>query len=226
MRCQPTLTIHFALRRARYYRCVTRDRYGTEACSAKPLPAGAIEGFVVEQMRGAVATPEMAAQVEEELLARVESLRKGLKKQRRNLRDHLRQKEQECRRISDEAGNVEGNARSLLEARATFLALDLKEAQGKSRETKQKIAALNQAEVDGKWVASMLRDFDHVWDVMSVENRGRLIHALVRTVTVDDAAETVEVELVNLAAELPECPADADPPDTTPREAVAQEAGA
>jgi len=44
----------------RYYRCVTRDRLGTEACDARPLPAGAIEEFVVEQMRGAVATPEMA----------------------------------------------------------------------------------------------------------------------------------------------------------------------
>jgi len=210
----------------RYYRCVTRDKNGDEACSARPLPAGTIEEFVVEQMRGAVAKPEMAAEVEQELLARMESLRKDLKRQRRNLRDHLRQKEQECRRISDEAGNAEGNTRSLLEARATFLALELKEAQGKSRETKQKIAALNQAEVDGKWVASMLRDFDQVWQFMSVENRGRLVHALVRTVTVDDAAGTVEVELVDLAADLPECPDDATGPDATTLDPATQEVGA
>ena len=209
----------------RYYRCVTRDRFGTEACNAQPLPAGAIEEFVVEQMRGAVATPDMAAQVEEELLARVEVLRKGLKKQRRNLRDHLRHKEQECRRISDEAGNAEGTARSLLEARAVFLAQELKEAQGKSRETKKKLAALNQAEVDGKWVASMLRDFDEVWDVMSIENRGRLVRALVRTATVNDAAGTVEVELVDLAADLPECHGDDTVSTATPGGTAIEEVG-
>ena len=187
----------------RYYRCVTRDKQGDGACSAKPLPAEAIEEFVVEQLRGAVATPDIATEVEQELLVRVEALRAELKKRRRNLRDHLRQREAECRRVADEASTASGRPRVLLEERAAFLAQELNEGQASLRETKKKLAAVDQAEVDGKWVASMLRDFDQVWEVMSVENRGRLVHALVRTVTVDDAEGTVEVELVDLASELP-----------------------
>jgi site-specific DNA recombinase len=35
----------------RYSRCVQRDRYGTAACPAKPLPAPAVEKVVVDEQR-------------------------------------------------------------------------------------------------------------------------------------------------------------------------------
>ena len=33
-------------REYRYYRCVTRDKHGSKACAARPLPAGEIERYV------------------------------------------------------------------------------------------------------------------------------------------------------------------------------------
>ena len=196
----------------RYYRCVTRDKRGPEACNARPLSADAIEEFVVAWIRGAVASKEILAQVEEALETRIEVLRRPLRKQRRNLRDHLRHKEQEHRRAVDDAANAQGGSRELLEEQASFLAEELAAVQARFQDTRQRLAAVEQAEMDGKWVASMLRDFDRIWDVMSVENRGRLMRALIRTVTVDDAAGTVEVELVDLEANLPESPGDTTPP--------------
>jgi hypothetical protein len=35
----------------RYYRCVTRDKKGRDACPSAPLPAGAIEAHVIERIR-------------------------------------------------------------------------------------------------------------------------------------------------------------------------------
>ena len=35
----------------RYYRCVTRDKQGKDACQGRPLPADAIEAFVVDRLR-------------------------------------------------------------------------------------------------------------------------------------------------------------------------------
>jgi len=46
-------------RRYRYYRCVTTDKFGSDACPAGQLPAAAVEEFVVDRLREASA--ELAA---------------------------------------------------------------------------------------------------------------------------------------------------------------------
>jgi hypothetical protein len=188
----------------RYYRCVTRDKQGGEGCSARPLPAQAIEDFVVQRLRETVATPEMAAQVEAELLAQVERTRTSLSRQRRRLREHLPRKEQEYRRASEETLTAEGKAWAVAKERADFLAAELNEAEAQLRDVERKLAGLDQAEIDGLWVASMLRDFNQVWDVMTIENRGRLVRALVRRVVVDEDAGTCEVELLDVGHAIPE----------------------
>jgi hypothetical protein len=88
--------------------------------------------------------------------------------------------------------------------RADFLAPELNEAEVQLRDVERKLATLDQAEIDGLWVARMLRDFDQVWDVMTVENRGRLVRALVRRVVVDEDAGTCEVELLDVGHAITE----------------------
>jgi len=46
-----------------------------------------------------------------------------------------------------------------------------------------------------------LRDFANVWALMTPENRGRLLRALVASVRVNDATGEVEIELVNFSAD-------------------------
>jgi site-specific DNA recombinase len=190
----------------RYYRCVTRDKQGGDVCAARSLPAKAIEEFVVQRLRESVATPQMAAQVEAELLEQVAKTRGALKRQRRRLRGHLPRKEQEYRKASEEALAAEGKAWTVAKERADFLAAELNEAEAQLRDVERKLATLDQAEIDGLWVASMLSDFNQVWDVMTVENRGRLVRALVRRVVVDDAAGTCEFELLDVAHAISEVP--------------------
>ena len=189
----------------RYYRCATRDNKGTEVCAARSLPAGAIEDFVLEQIRGAVGTPDMAERVENELVKRIEAQRGVLRKDSRNLKECLREKKRKLQHLSDEFKAATGKDRTILEGQVDYLAREMNETEESFRSAKRKLVALDQAEVDGRWVASMLRDFKDVWDVLSVENRRRLILAIVSRVVVDDDAGTVEVEFVDLAAELPSC---------------------
>ena len=47
-----------------------------------------------------------------------------------------------------------------------------------------------------------LGDFDTVWDVLTIDNRGRLVRALVRRVEVDEANGCVTAVLVNLGGEV------------------------
>ena len=50
-------------REYRYYRCSTRDKRGHDACAGGPLPARAIEDFVVARVRDALADGTLAADV-------------------------------------------------------------------------------------------------------------------------------------------------------------------
>jgi site-specific DNA recombinase len=101
----------------RYYRCLTKDKEGREACTSSPLPADAIEAYVIERLR------EFAA---------------------------------------------EGNS------------------------------ALS-VEIGNSWIERCLADFDSIWDVLTPENRGRLLRALVESVEIDEPANRVKVFIVDLS---------------------------
>jgi hypothetical protein len=49
-----------------------------------------------------------------------------------------------------------------------------------------------------------LNDFTAIWDVLTPENRGRLLRAVVQQVEVDEPANRVKVFMVDLCEGLPE----------------------
>jgi len=69
----------------RYYRCVTRDKEGRKACPARPLPADAIEDFVIDRIREATADGNLTTDVSAELSALFDKRREALKTERRDL---------------------------------------------------------------------------------------------------------------------------------------------
>ena len=56
----------------RYYRCIRRDKEGKEACPSSPLPADAIEAYVIERLREFAAEGNLAdtAEIETSWVAR------------------------------------------------------------------------------------------------------------------------------------------------------------
>jgi site-specific DNA recombinase len=116
-------------REYRYYRCIKKDKQGKEACPSSPLPADAIEAYVIERLR------EFAAE-----------------------------------------------------------------------ETSTKVA-----EIETSWVTRCLADFDSIWDVLTPQNRGRLVRAVVESVEVDEPANRVKVFILEPSDGLPVRPADVQP---------------
>ena len=53
-------------REYRNYRCVTRGKQGSRSCTTRQLPAEAIEGFVVEQLKEAIRQGRISAAVASE----------------------------------------------------------------------------------------------------------------------------------------------------------------
>ena len=183
----------------RYYRCVTRDKEGRKACPARPLPADAIEDFVIDRIREATADGDLTADVSTELRALFDKRREALKTERRDLPRAIASLASEGRKLVETLASLNGTARRLLEDRIEEVGQELGRCEARLATVERALAELDRAEVDADWVTNALTDLDDLWDVLTVDNRGRLVQAVVKRVDVDDVKGTVAAELVDLS---------------------------
>lgn len=185
-------------REYRYYRCVTKDKQGRKECPSRPLPAGAIESFVIERIREATLDGRLVSDVAKRLQARMEKDRGSLETERRDLPKLIATLSAEGRRLVETIGQVTGAARRLLEDRIQEVGEELGRRERRLAEVERELALLDQAKIDADWVTRILSDFDKVWDVLTAENRQRLVRALVKEVVVDEPGGNVTATLVDL----------------------------
>jgi site-specific DNA recombinase len=187
----------------RYYRCVKRDKEGKEACPSAPLPAGAIEEHVIERLREAVATGSLAADVEASVKERLRDRRKELLTERKKLPGQIASLSAEGKRLLDAMAEVDGVARRLADERLQGLGDELARCEVRLATVERELATLERTALESSWVARCLNDFTAIWDVLTPENRGRLLRAVVQRVDVDEPANQVKVFMVDLCVELP-----------------------
>ncbi|TNF24094.1 MAG: recombinase family protein [Deltaproteobacteria bacterium] len=189
----------------RYYRCVARTKEGRGACSSRPLPADAIEAFIIDRIREVATDGSLAADVERRLKVRVAGRRGELQTERRALPTRIAKLSSEGRRLVEKIGEANGEAAAtLLDQRIAEVGDELDRCERRLAEVERSLAGLDDAELDDaelemKWVAQALADFDAVWDVLTTANQARLVHALVRRVEVNEASGAVTAVLVDLA---------------------------
>jgi DNA invertase Pin-like site-specific DNA recombinase len=212
----------------RYYRCVTRDKNGRKACASRPLTAGAIEMFVVERLREAAAGGVLAADVERRLRARAEHRRSELLTERRDLPPVIAKLSAEGRRLVEKIGEANGAAQRLLDQRIAEVGAELGRAEQRLADVERALAAVERAEIETRWVLQALADFDAAWDILTAENRARLVRALVRSVEVDEPTGNVTVTLAELELDDidGQCPDNADTAVVAPAGQAASEARA
>ena len=191
-------------REFRYYRCVKRDKGGTDQCPARQLPAQAIEEYVVERLREAAVTNSLAEAITASVKARVEARRKDLLIERRDLPAKIAKLTGEGRGLADNVRDINAPGRKFLEERFEKLGEHLGHLEARLAEVERELASLQNVEVEAGWVAQCLADFNTCWDVLTPENRGRLIRALVHRIEVDEPANRVEMRVASFAAEVPQ----------------------
>lgn len=211
----PASTRH-ADREYRYYRCSTKDKGGRKACEARPLPAGAIEDFIVQHIRDATADGHLAADVASRIDERIQRQRKVLRTERRALVTKIAKLGAEGTSLAARLATVSRAAHRLLAGRVEEIGVALERQEARLAEVERALAALEQTEADAGWVAQALIDFDAVWDAMTVLNRGRLIRALVQRIEVDEPSGRVTATLIDLGLE----PSGADAPPAEANEAA------
>jgi DNA invertase Pin-like site-specific DNA recombinase len=187
----------------RYYRCTRRDKEGKGACPSSPLPAGAIEEYVLERLREAVAAGSLASEVEASVKERLRDRRKDLLTERKKLPPQIAALSAEGKRLLDTMAEVNGVARRLAEERLQGLGNELGRCEARLATVERELAAIEETELESSWVAGCLNDFTAIWDVLTPENRGRLLRAVVQRVDVDEPANRVKVCIVDLGEGLP-----------------------
>jgi DNA invertase Pin-like site-specific DNA recombinase len=183
----------------RYYRCVTRDKQGKEACPSAPLPARAIEAYVIAQLRTATADGALAADITAAVRARAAARRKDLLIERGTLPAQIAALSLEVSRAVDALGSVTGPARRPVEARLQDVGEQLARMEARLAAAERELAQLDAIEVEASWVADCLAEFHQIWDVLTPENRGRLLRAVIQRVEVDEPANQIKVFVADLA---------------------------
>jgi DNA invertase Pin-like site-specific DNA recombinase len=184
----------------RYYRCVKRDKEGRQACPSSPLPAAAIESYVIERLREAVADGDLAQEVTAAVKKRVAARRKDLLVERKKLPGEIAKLSLEGKRLVETMSDLKESARRPVERRLQEIGEQLERLEARLSKVERESTALDAVEVEAGWVGQVLEDFTSVWDVLTPENRGRLLRAVVQSVEVDEPANQVKVVLADLEA--------------------------
>jgi len=185
----------------RYYRCSTRDKQGKDACPSKPLPAAAIEGFVVQRIREVLADGTLVPAVAQAAQERMGRERGPLDAERAALPAQIAALSTEGKRLIETASDLPGPARRLLDAKLQEVGEQLGRLEARYVEVQRRLALLADTALETQWVARCLADFDAVWDVLSPENRARMVRAVVARVEVDEPSGDIRAFLTDLGAD-------------------------
>jgi len=191
---------------------VTKDKEGRGACTARPLPAPAIEGFVVERLREATASGELARKVRDKLAAKLEARRGRLLTERRDLPARIASLSAETRRLVETLGQAKGTAYRLLEERIEEIGAKLAASELRLAEVERALTNLDRTGLEVRWVAETLARFEAVWDMLTQENQVRLVQAVVERVEVDEPSGRVSAVLADLGTDGDDESADVPPP--------------
>lgn len=170
---------HNGTRRYRYYVCVHAQKQGWQVCPRPSIPAGDIEQFVVEQIRGIGRNQEV-------LLATIAELRQQRDDRLGNLKLELSRLRKQLRGV-----HARGGAESNLDRpEREHLEREIQRVDGELAETDRPI--------DEQAIARDLREFDDVWKQLSHREQGRVISLIIERVSYNAKNESVKLTLNQL----------------------------
>lgn len=184
----PTHTTKKGARRYRYYVCTNAQKRGWHSCPSKSIPAGEIEKFVVDQVRGIGKDTALLADALEEARAQAKERIGELEAERKSLKRDLGRYNGDLRKLAGRLA-TNGTARD----HVADLQERIQAAEQRGTQVREELIALGRKLVDEKEVARALAVFDPVWETLATREQVRVIRLLVQRVDYDGDKGTVSV---------------------------------
>jgi site-specific DNA recombinase len=168
--------------RYRYYVCTNAQKRGWKACPSKSIPAGEIEGFVVDQIRCIGQDPGLLREIIVQAQSQVRSRLEELEAERRSLARDVARWSADVRRCAEQS--AEGVETAAV-ARLADLHDRIGTAERRLTEIQEESVVLERDLIDEDEVARALGSFDPVWESLTPHEQTRLIGLLVERVDYD-----------------------------------------
>jgi site-specific DNA recombinase len=153
---------------------------------------------VIDRLREAVTEGNLVQEVTAAVKEQVAARRKDLVMERKGLPGEIATLSSERKRLVETMADLTENARPPVEKGIHEAGEQLAGLEARLTEVEGESASLDSAEAEAGWLAQALEGFSSVWDILTPENRGRLLRAVVQRVEVDEPANRVRVVMTDL----------------------------
>ncbi|MCG6158325.1 recombinase family protein [Rubinisphaera margarita] len=187
-------------KRYRYYVCTNAQKRGWHDCPSKSIPAGQIEEYVVDHVRGMGQDEGLIEQTIAAVRAEQAMTRATATEQKKKLTTELTNADRELERLSR-------NPATLVPAELAAVQDRIQRIEARLREAERQL--YEGPIISDDQIRTALRQFDQVWDSLSLKDRSRILQLLIERVEYDGAESTVSIHfhtngIESLIAELPE----------------------
>ena len=172
----------------RYYACIHGSKHGAGSCPVGSVPAGEIEGAVIEQLRAVFESPEVVAATVSAAREQREARLKEVTHQHTEATAALTTLREEAQRLMSGAY---GDS-ALVAGRLTELTAEVEEQERAVTQTDQEMQALS-SRVSEQEVIGALASLDPMWEELFPAEQERIVQLLVRRVEV--GADGLDLEL-------------------------------
>jgi len=175
-------------RRYRYYVCAKAQKRGWHTCPSKSIPAGEIEKFVVDQVRGIGRDPALLAETLGAARAEAKARIKELEAEKLGMERELKRNNAQMRALAGVAG-ADGTAID----RMADLLDRIRGVEQRLAAVRDELATLGRELVDEKEAIRALAAFDPVWETLTLREQARVLNLLIQRVDYDGDKGTVSV---------------------------------
>ncbi|MCO6436929.1 MAG: recombinase family protein [Phycisphaerae bacterium] len=173
-------------KRYRYYVCTKAQKRGWYTCPSKSVPAGELERFVVDQIRGIGRDPSVLAETVRQVRTQSQKAIAELEREKSALeRDIARKSKALKQELASRVGASQSNAVGQRD--------ELRRLETRLSEVRGRQAALRDELVDETEAIQALTAFDPIWNSLTSHEQARIVRLLVERVDYDGRSNTVSV---------------------------------
>jgi site-specific DNA recombinase len=177
--------------RYRYYCCIQAQKKGWDTCPSKSIPAGQIEQFVVDRIRGIGTDTALQAEVLTIIHQHHDDHRQTLESEAALLERELTRWQTEARNL---VGQIKaGEVNTLVASRLAEVQERIAHETPRLAQIRDELARLATWTITPEKVATVLGGFDDLWQAMNVVERQRLLQLLIARIDYHGGAGEVTI---------------------------------